>query len=233
MQYGYRAIGSGKAGNTSGFPGVGIETLAAQPGRRDAGRRDRAAGPGWEAVGAREEKFVGRCCSLLTGMRYFILLVFVLAVSSCAAKLIDIDECLPKLYLSEEQQEVVRPKMEAIKQIADEYDADKERFGESAESTKGGAGNGGRGNRGQMRERLQEFRKKREAYVSAIDVHVADIKAVLDEEQLVAFEKMELPELEMPEIQGGRRGGMGGGPGGRGGGARKGGGGGRRGGGMF
>jgi hypothetical protein len=72
-----------------------------------------------------------------------------------------------------------------------------------------------------FREKLQDFRNKRETYLSAIKVHIEDIKAVLDEEQLAAFEKMEVPELEMPEMpqRGGSRG-MRGGMGGRGGGRR-------------
>ena len=228
MRYGYPATGSGKAANTSGFQDIGIDPPAAQPGCPAVGRRNHAAGFGRKADGAEEETFVERYCSLFTGMIYAILLVFVLLLSSCAAKLIDIDESLPKLNLSEEQQEVVGPKMEAIKQIADEYEADKERFEEEFGGMRGGAGDRGGGDRSQMREELQDFRKKREAYVSAINIHVTDIKAVLDEEQLVAFERMELPDLEMPEMQRGQGGGMGG----RGGGGGKGGGG-RRGGGIF
>jgi hypothetical protein len=78
---------------------------------------------------------------------------------------------------------------------------------------------GSRGSGG-FRERLQEFGGKRETYLSAINEHIADIKAVLNEEQLATFEKMKQPELEMPERP--QRGGRGGG--------RRGGG---RGGGMF
>ena len=175
-----------------------------------------------------------RNCDVMLGLRYSILLVFVLFISACAAKLVDIDKSLPKLNLSKEQLEVVEPKMMAIREIVDEYNAEKEQFEEELNNMTGegmGRGGGG-GDRSGLREKLQAFRKKREAYLSAIRIHVADIKAVLSRKQLIAFEKMELPELEMPEMPGGRRPGVGGrGGGGRPGGGR--GGGGRRGGGMF
>lgn len=169
---------------------------------------------------------------------YFALLASILLMSGCAAKLIDLEKSMPKLNLTEGQREVVEPKMEAIKEMVDEYNAEKEQIEEELSDMrggmmggdKGGMGGGGReaggGGGSGFREKLQEFRNKRETYLSAINVHIEDIKAVLDEEQLAAFEKMKMPELEMPEMrQRGGRGGMGGGMGGRGGG--------RRGGGMF
>lgn len=169
------------------------------------------------------------------GLRYSILLVLVLFISACAAKLIDIDKSVPMLNLSEEQSKVVQPKMMAIKEIAGEYELEKEQLEEEISSRlgegRGGRGGASGGERGSnFREKFEAFRKRREAYLSAIKIHVADIKAVLNEEQLIAFEKMELPKLEMLEMPSGRRPGRGGeGRGGRGG---KGGGG-RRGGGMF
>ena len=173
--------------------------------------------------------------TLKATLRYFILLVCTLLISACAAKLVDLDKSLPKLNLSEEQQEVVGPKMEAIKEIADEYSAEKEQIEEELNSMRSSMMRGGRdtssdsdktGGGSNLRNMLTEFRKKREAYVSAISIHIEDIKAVLNEEQLADFEKMKMPELEMPEMpQRGNRGGGRGGMGGRGGG--------RRGGGMF
>jgi hypothetical protein len=183
--------------------------------------------------------------TLEIALRYFALLASILLMSGCAAKLIDLDKSLPKLNLTEEQREVVEPKMKAIKDMVDEYDAEKEQLEEELSDMRGSMGggrggmmSGGRGGMGGggreagggggsgLREKLQEFRNKRETYLSAINVHIEDIKAVLDEEQLAAFERMKMPEMEMPEMpQRGGRGGMGGGMGGRGGG--------RRGGGMF
>ena len=156
---------------------------------------------------------------------YFALLLTVLFISACATKVIDVDKSMPKLELSEEQAEVVEPKMASIKELVDTYNMQKEaleeEFGGMMVGGKGGMG-GGREpggenrDRGGLREKFQEFRKKREMYLSAINQHIADIKAVLNEEQLATFEKMKQPKLEMPEMPGGR-----------------GGGGGRRGGGMF
>ena len=162
-------------------------------------------------------------------MRYSIILVLALFISACSAKLIDIDKSLPRLNLSEEQLEVVKPKMEAIRDITDMYSEKKEIFEEELSDMVGGMKGGGSdsGNRAELREKMKEFRKQREIYVSAIETHVAEIKTVLNAEQLAVFEKMKLPELEMPEMPGGR------GQGRRGGGGGKGGGGGRRGGGMF
>jgi hypothetical protein len=165
--------------------------------------------------------------TLEIALRYFALLASILLMSGCAAKLIDLDKSLPKLNLTEEQREVVEPKMKAIKDMVDEYDAEKEQLEEELSDMRGSMGGGreaGGGGGSGLREKLQEFRNKRETYLSAINVHIEDIKAVLDEEQLAAFERMKMPEMEMPEMpQRGGRGGMGGG--GRGGG--------RRGGGMF
>jgi uncharacterized membrane protein YgcG len=178
-------------------------------------------------------------------LRYIALLASIPLMSGCVAKLIDLDKSLPKLNLTEEQREVVEPKMKAIKEIVDEYNAEKEQIEEQLSDMRGSMGggrggmmSGGRGGMGRggreaggeggsgPRGKLQEFRNKRETYLSAINVHIEDIKSVLNEDQLAVFEKMKMPELEMPEMpQRGGRGGMGGGMGGRGGG--------RRGGGMF
>ena len=165
--------------------------------------------------------------SVQSVMRYSIVLILALFISSCSAKLIDIDKSLPRLNLSAEQLEVVKPKMEAVRDITDIYNEKKEIFEEELSNMRGSGmrGNGpDSGNREGFREKMKEFRKQRETYLSAIETRVAEIKTVLNEEQLAVFEKMKLPELEMPEMPGGR------GQGRRGGGGGKGGGGGRRGG---
>jgi hypothetical protein len=177
--------------------------------------------------------------TLETTLRYSALLASILLMSGCAAKLVDLDKSLPKLNLTEDQREVIEPKMKAIKDMVDEYDAEKEQLeeelsdmrGDMMGGGRGGMGGGGRepGARSGFREKLQEFRNMRETYLSAINTHIEDIKAVLEEDQLAAFEKMKMPQLEMPEMPMRRSGGRGGGRGGVGG---KGGGG-RRGGGMF
>jgi len=167
-------------------------------------------------------------------IRYSIILILALFISACSAKLIDIDKSLPRLNLSQEQLEVVKPKMEAVRDITDIYNAKKEVFEEEFSNMRGSGMKGNAtnsGKRAEFREKMKEFRKQRETYLSAIETRVAEIKTVLDEEQLAVFEKMKLPELDMPEMpgergQGMRRGGGGGkGGGGRGGGGRRGGGG--------
>ncbi len=166
---------------------------------------------------------------------YSILLVFALFISACATKLIDIERSVPGLNLSKEQMEVVEPKMRAIRDMVEMYNEDKEQLEEELSSMMGSGMGGGKG-RGRseggsgFREKFEALRKKREAYLSAINIHVTEIKAVLNEEQLVTFEKMKMPELETPETPGGRRRG---GTGGRRGGGMGGGRGGGRGGGMF
>ena len=122
----------------------------------------------------------------------------------------DVDESVLMLNLSEEQLEVVKPKLEAIRDIADTYDQKKEQLEEEISSMMGSGGGRDSGSRGELRSKFQEFRKQREIYCSAINAHADDIKAVLDEEQLATFEKIDLPELEMPERSRGRRRGAGG-----------------------
>ena len=179
-----------------------------------------------------------RNCDAILMLRYSVLLALALFASACATKIIEIDKSVPKLNLTREQSEVVEPKMMAIKEIADTYDTEKGEFDEEMSSSMDGARSGGdrsqlRGKFQELRKKREDFLKKRESYLSAIEIHVADIKAVLNAEQLATFEAMKLPELEKPETPGDgqRRGGgaKGGGTGGRGGGGRRGG----RGGGMF
>lgn len=156
--------------------------------------------------------------SVALAMRYSIVLIFASFISSCSAKLIDIDKSLPRLNLSAEQLEVVKPKMEAVRDITDIYNEKKEIFAEELSNMRGSGRGSGR--RGEFREKMKAFRKQRETYVSAIETRVAEIKTVLDEEQLAVFEKMKLPELDMPDMPGGRGQGRRGGGGGRGGGRR-------------
>ena len=157
------------------------------------------------------------------------LLILLVFISACGGKLINVDESVSRLNLSEEQLKIIKPKLEAVKEISGVYDQKKEAFQEEINDMTGG--DSGRERHSELRAKFQEFRKQREIYLSAINAHVAGIKDALNEEQLAVFEKLDLPKLEMPEMPGGQRrgGGRGGGRGGKGGGM----GGGRRGGGMF
>ena len=151
--------------------------------------------------------------------RCLILLFIVLLIPACATKLIDVDKSISRLGLSQEQSEVVVPRVESIKNIAEEYDAKLEELEQGLEEMRGGGGmrEGGGRPSGGPRGEFADFRKQREVYLSAINTHIAEIKAVLNEEQLAAFSKMKMPELAMPEMPGrggrggGGRGGMGGG----------------------
>jgi len=164
-------------------------------------------------------------------VRSYILFSIAFLISACGStKLIDIDKTSTFLNLSKEQLQVVQPKINTIKIIADNYNAEKEKleteFQELRSSRMSGGGFGGRsgsgggqgGFRQQIRQKIQNLREKQSKSQTQIDALVEDIKAVLDEEQLEKFEKIKLPKLEMPELGGGQR------RGGRGGGGRRGGG---------
>lgn len=156
-----------------------------------------------------------------------LLILFTLFISGCATKLVEIDKSIPKLKLSEEQSKIVKPKMDAIREIYEKYNIEKEEFENDLKEMRENKEN--RGERDSLREKIQEFQNKRKISQSAIDVHIKDIKSVLKGDQLATFEKMKFPELEMPDIPMGPGGkGAGGRPpdgmgGGRGGGPRGGG----------
>lgn len=170
-------------------------------------------------------------------VRSYVLFSIALLMPACSStKLIEIDKTSTFLNLSEEQLQVVQPKIETIKIIVDKYDAEKEkletelnelrnsRMAGGGFSGRGGSGGGRSGSREGIRQKIETLRKKQSKSQGQIDTLVADIRDVLDEEQLEKFEKIKLPKLEMPEFGSGQqRGGRGGG--GRGGGGSGGGGG--------
>jgi len=145
-----------------------------------------------------------------------------LLVSGCAStKLLEVDKMSNFMALSGEQLEVVQPKIETIKGIVDNYNAEKEsleteinqlrksRMGEGGYGGSGGSGGGQRGSREEIRQRIQGLREEESKSQHEVDVLVADIKALLSEEQLQKFEKIELPKLEMPEYSLEKQGGSG------------------------
>ena len=165
-------------------------------------------------------------------VKSYVLFSIAFLMFACGStKLIEIDKTANFLNLSEEQLQVVQPKIETIKIIVDKYNSEKEKLetelNQLRGSRMGGGGFGGRGGSGRDRsgsreggqQKIQALREKQSKSQTQIDALVADIKAVLDEEQLSKFEKIKLPKLEMPEFGGGQR------RGGRGGGGRGGGGG--------
>jgi len=153
-------------------------------------------------------------------LKYSILLAIALSISACAVKFVDIDKSIPKLRLSEEQRKVVEPKMKAIKELSEKYDTEKKEFEEETNKSMGEGRNVDRsqmdrsqmqGNFQEMHAKREELLKNRETYLSAIKIHVTEIKAILNEKQLAIFEKMEMPKLEMPKMSTKRPGGPGGG----------------------
>ena len=157
-------------------------------------------------------------------IRSCVLFSVVLLISACAStKLIEIDKTSHFLKLSEEQLKVVQPKIETIKDIVDNYNADKEsletevnqlrrsRMGGGGYSGSGGSGGDQSGSREEIRQKIQALREEQSKSQRQINVLVAEIKAVLREEQLEKFEKIELPKLEMPDFGGKNHRGYGGG----------------------
>jgi len=150
-------------------------------------------------------------------VRSYILLSIMLLMSACGStKLIEIDKTANFLNLSEEQLKVVQPKINTIKIIVDNYNAEKEKLESELQelrSSRMGGGFGGRGGPGggqgglqeELQQKIQSLREKQSKSQTQIDALVADIKNVLDEEQLEKFEKIKLPKLELPEFGGGQR----------------------------
>jgi membrane-associated HD superfamily phosphohydrolase len=153
---------------------------------------------------------------------YYVLLVLALFISSCAVgviNFIDTNKSLPKLNLSKEQQDVVEPKIMSIKVIVDKYELEKRDFDENASNIidkirRKDLASGDSDDRAeylqmvqQLRTEQEELRNKREEYLSLIKEYMDEIKAVLAKDQLVIFEKMELPKLSLPKISGEQSGG--------------------------
>ena len=166
-------------------------------------------------------------------VRSYILFSIALFISACgSAKLIELDKTSNFLNLSDEQLKVVEPKINTIKIIVDNYNAEKEKLDTELQKLRSGRmGRGGFGGRGGpgggqgspregVRQKIQALREKQSKSQTQIDALVADIKAVLDGKQLKKFEKIKLPKLELPEFGGGQQ--RGGGRRGRGGGNRTG-----------
>jgi outer membrane murein-binding lipoprotein Lpp len=148
-------------------------------------------------------------------MRSYVLFNVVLLISACAStKLIEIDKMSNFLNLSEEQLKVIQPKVESIKSIVDNYNADKEsletevnqlrrsRMGGGGYGGSGGSGGDQSGSREEIQQKIQRLREEASKSQGQVDALVADIRAVLSEEQAEKFEKIELPKLEMPEFGG-------------------------------
>jgi len=160
---------------------------------------------------------VNRFSGIITGLGYFVLLIPTLFISACSVKLVHVSESLPKLNLSKEQQTIVKPEMMLIKEIADKYEIEKKQFEKKSDSMRSELKNRGTtgSNRKELRQSFQqiqesrkEFMARRDVYLSSIKIHIANIKAILNKDQLNTFEKMKMPELKAPKslIPGGQPG---------------------------
>ena len=151
--------------------------------------------------------------TLLNG---FIFAIMLLTVSACGGtKLLDIEKTANTLNLSETQRNVVWSKVQQIEEIVEDYELEKETleagFAERRNQMRRGGDFGGRGTdgmRGGSGNQMQAFYKQREIFLKQIDILVAEIHEVLNEEQKEKFTNIKLPELKLPEM--GRRGGFGG-----------------------
>lgn len=152
-----------------------------------------------------------------TSLNGLIFAIMLLAISACGgAKLLDIEKTSNVLNLSETQRRAVQSKVQQIDEIVEDYELEKEtleaEFAERRNQMRSGGGFGSRGSggrRGGSQNQMQAFYKQRELFLKEIEVLVAEIHEVLDEEQKEKFASIKLPELKLPEM--GRRGGFGGG----------------------
>ena len=149
-----------------------------------------------------------------TSLNGLIFAIMLLAISACGgAKLLDIEKTSDVLNLSETQRRAVQSKVQQIDEIVEDYELEKEMletgFAERRNQMRSGGGFGGRGGRGGLQNQMQAFYKQHEIFLKEIEVLVAEIHEVLDEEQKEKFASIKLPELKLPEM--GRRGGFGGG----------------------
>ena len=141
-------------------------------------------------------------------------LFFILSISACGGiQLIDIPKSIATLNLSEEQREMVYPKFALIRDIVEDYNfekgelvADYHRYRSNVSTTRLSRYEGGGPNREIYRERntlrteIRNFVRQRKEFIKEISKLVEEIRGNLSSEQLVAFEKIKLPELEFPEM---------------------------------
>ena len=138
----------------------------------------------------------------------FLVSIIIIAIPGCSStKLLNINETSTKLSLTTIQLETIRPKIERIAAIVEEYTLVKNTLesemkemrnrmrdsGFSVGRSKGGA-------RGDFQNKMQVFYKQRTAFMKRIDTLVSEIRESLNETQREAFAKLKLPDLELPEM---------------------------------
>ncbi len=149
----------------------------------------------------------------------FTVAMTILVVSGCGStKLLDTEKTSKTLQLSAKQREVARTKIQQIEKIVEDYELEKEtleteltemrnqrRAGTTGLGGRGGmGGNRGAGMGGGLQAKMQSFYQQRKEYQNQIDVLVAEMQVILNEEQREKFADIKLPELELPEVGRGR-----------------------------
>ena len=149
----------------------------------------------------------------------FTVAMAIFVVSGCGStKLLDIEKTSKTLQFSAEQREVARTKIQQIEKIVEDYELEKKtlesELTEIRNQMRGGGtrfggrgrfgGNQGTGMGGGLQAKMQSFYQQRTEYQNQIDVLIAEMQVILNEEQREKFAEIKLPELELPEVGRGR-----------------------------
>ena len=140
----------------------------------------------------------------------FILSLLVLGCGG-GVKLIDLPDSSVALDLSEKQRENIEPKIVLIRDIVEDYEFERDEveaeyhlYYTRASLAPMSRYEGGRGSRvrlewHELRIKLRSFAAQRRQYAKEISGLIREIHADLTPDQRVAFEKIKLPELRLPE----------------------------------
>ncbi len=128
-------------------------------------------------------------------------------------KLIDFPKSSVALNLTKEQQEVIKPQIALLQDIVEDYkfeknelEADYLRYRSNASLSRASRYEGGglsreiRRERNEMRTKLRGFVTQRREYAKELSGLISEIRANLTPAQLVLFEEIKLPELELPKM---------------------------------
>ena len=143
------------------------------------------------------------------------LLILSLLLLGCGGgvKLIDLPDSSIALSLSDEQREIIEPKIVLIRDIVEDYEFERDevaaeyrRYYSRASLPRMSRYEGGRIDRGirlewhELRIKLRSFVAQRRQYAKEISGLIHTIKIDLTPEQRLAFEDIKLPELRLPEV---------------------------------
>ena len=150
-------------------------------------------------------------------LRYALFLLgYVLTLSACGGvKLIEVHKSAAALNLSPNQREIVKPKIEFISDIVEDYNFEKHELELAYQRYRSEASlprlrryeGGGRRTMRQvyreqnvLRTKIRAFARQRQEYIKEIKNLIREIRATLSPRQLVAFEELELPKLKLPNV---------------------------------